>query len=176
MLVIIASTNPVKTEAARGAFRRMFPDDSITIRSVSVPSAVADQPKSDLETLQGARNRAEEVQRLYPDANYWVGIEGGIDIDNQDVTAFAWAIVRSPNLEGKSRTSTFNLPPAVCRLIEQGKTLSEADDIIFAKQRSGTSDGAIGLFTGGAISRTSYHEQAVMLALIPHKNSKLYID
>ena len=174
MLVIVASTNPVKTEAAKGAFERMFGTTEILFDTAIVPSGVADQPRTDQETLQGARNRAMAARELRPNAEYWVGIEGGIDIQEHEVTAFAWAVVLSPSQEGKSRTSTFNLPPTICRLIEQGKTLSEADDIVFARQHSGTTDGAIGLFTGGAITRTNYHEEAVVLALIPHKNMELY--
>lgn len=174
MRVVVGSTNPVKTEAARGACKRMYPSAEVEIVSVSVPSCVSDQPRSDGETLRGAQNRAIGARDAKPGADFWIGIEGGIDIQKHEVTAFAWAVVLSPTREGKSRTATFNLPRQICRLIERGKTLSEAVDEVFATEGSGTTEGAIGLFTGGAVTRTSYHEEAVLLALIPHKYSHMY--
>ncbi|KAJ2972514.1 hypothetical protein NQ176_g7113 [Zarea fungicola] len=56
--IIVASKNPVKIQAAHDGFQRMFPDIAFTVRGLSVPSGVPDQPLTDEETLQGALNRA----------------------------------------------------------------------------------------------------------------------
>ncbi len=34
-------------------------------------------PMSDAETLMGATNRANNAKKEVPDADYWVGLEGG---------------------------------------------------------------------------------------------------
>ncbi|KAJ6443472.1 NTPase [Purpureocillium lavendulum] len=78
-VVIVSSKNPVKIGAARQGFAQMFPGAGFDIRGLSVPSGVPDQPFSDQETLDGATNRANNARAAAPDADYWVGIEGGVD-------------------------------------------------------------------------------------------------
>jgi inosine/xanthosine triphosphatase len=91
-----------------------------------------------------------------------------------ELAAFAWVVVRNRQGVGKSRTGTFFLPPAVAELIEQGKELGEADDIVFGRTNSKSENGAIGLLTGDVIDRAELYAHAVVLALVPFKNRELY--
>jgi inosine/xanthosine triphosphatase len=172
--IIIASTNPVKTQATLNGFRRMFPEEEFSIEQVSVPSGVSSQPRSDQETITGSLNRANRAAQGNPAADYWVGIEGGIDEWGEEIVAFAWVVVKGPNLTGKGRTGTFYLPKEVSHLIRQGKELGEADDIVFNRINSKRENGAVGILTGNAIDRAKLYEEAVILALIPFKNPGLY--
>ena len=172
--IIIASTNPVKIEATRQGFEKMFPGQAFNITAVSVPSGVRDQPLSSQETLQGAKNRACQAAQNVPQADYWIGIEGGIEYLGDEMLAFAWVVVYTPDLIGKGRTGTFFLPPAVVNLIRQGKELGEADDIVFNKSNSKQANGAIGILTDNVVDRTRLYEHAVVMALVPFKNPELY--
>jgi inosine/xanthosine triphosphatase len=174
MKIVIASTNPVKIQAAVNGFRRLFPSRELDTITVNVPSDVAQQPLSDEETLRGAFNRSTHAQAAYPNADYWIGIEGGIQPFGQEMMAFAWIVIRSPKMMGKGRTGTFFLPPAVAELIRQGKELGEADDIVFGRSNSKQKDGAVGLLTDNVIDRAELYEHAMILALIPFKNEALY--
>jgi non-canonical (house-cleaning) NTP pyrophosphatase len=64
--LVVASQNPVKIEATRRGFARMFPTCVFHLHPVAVPSDVRPQPLSDAETLQGALNRVEHAARLAP--------------------------------------------------------------------------------------------------------------
>lgn len=172
--IVVASTNPVKIQAARQGFEKMFPGQALAMQPAPVPSGVSDQPISSEETLQGALNRACAAARLQPDADYWVGIEGGIEDQGEEMLAFAWVVVHTPQMTGKGRTGSFYLPRAVVELIRQGKELGEADDIVFNKQNSKQANGAIGILTGDVVDRTRLYEHAVIMALVPFKNPKLY--
>jgi inosine/xanthosine triphosphatase len=172
--IVIASANPVKMEATRLGFEKMFPLESFELHSVTTPSGVRDQPMTSQETEQGAYNRACAAAKVMPQADYWVGIEGGIEELGEEMAAFAWVVVYSPHLTGKGRTGTFFLPPTVASLIRQGKELGEADDIIFNQNNSKQVNGAIGILTGDVIDRTRLYEHAVILALTPFKNPDLY--
>lgn len=173
-VIVIASTNPVKIEAVRRGFSSMFPDQLFTTEWVSTPSGVRDQPLSDQETLLGASNRAHTAAQMLPQADYWVGIEGGIEDWGEEMLAFAWVVVYTPQLTGKGRTGGFFLPPAVAALIRQGVELGEADDIVFSKNNSKQANGAIGILTGDVIDRMRLYEHAVILALAPFRNLDLY--
>jgi inosine/xanthosine triphosphatase len=172
--LVIASTNPVKVQAAMNGFERLFPGSTLTVITVAVPSDVAHQPLSDEETLRGALNRSRNAQRAHPQADYWIGIEGGIQPIGLEMTAFAWIVVRSRERIGKARTGTFFLPPAVAELIHAGKELGEADDIVFGRSNSKQENGAVGLLTDNAIDRVQLYEHAMILALIPFKNERRY--
>jgi inosine/xanthosine triphosphatase len=172
--IVVASHNPVKARAVLEGFQRMFPHQVFELRSVAADSQVSDQPFSDEETQRGAANRAMAASRLEPTADYWVGIEGGIEVHAAEMAAYAWVVILGRDLSGKSRTGTFYLPPQVAELIHQGIELGEADDIVFGRSNSKQENGAIGLLTGDVIDRVQLYEHAVILALVPFKNPRLY--
>lgn len=172
--IVIASTNPVKIESTRRGFERMFPGEPFTVRTVTVPSGVRGQPLSSAETLQGARQRVQAAAECLPQADYWVGIEGGIEWDNDGAGSFSWVVVKAGETYGKSRTGLYYLPPQLAALIQSGKELGEANDIVFATSNSKQDRGAIGLLTNNVLDRIQLYEHAVILALVPFKNTALY--
>ncbi len=164
--VVLASANPVKVHATLAGFRRVFPEVAFSIESVSVPSGVAAQPLTDAETLQGARTRAENAAQQVADADYWVGMEGGVDEVEGDMLGFAWVVVRSRHGSGMSRTAAFILPPRVAALVREGRELGEAVDIVYDRVGTKQGLGAVGLLTDGLIDRSKLYEPAVVLALL----------
>jgi inosine/xanthosine triphosphatase len=173
--VIVASKNPVKINATKAAFEKMFPNETFTFEGVSAGSGVSDQPMTDDETFNGASNRVTNAREAVPDADFWAGLEGGLEEKNGEMEAFAWMVVQSKNGSiGKGRTGTFFLPTPVAELIRQGKELGEADDIVFGQTNSKQANGAVGLLTNDLVTRADYYEIAMIFALIPFKNEELY--
>lgn len=172
--IVVASNNPVKVAATLAGFKRMFPDQTFTAEGLSVPSGVADQPLTDEETLQGALNRAQNARIAVPDADFWVGLEGGVAPHKGALTTFAWIVVLGKDRQGQARSGTFFLPPAVTALVEQGMELGQANDQIFEQIHSKQKGGAIGILSGGALDRKELYAQAVVLALVPFLNEALY--
>ena len=172
--VVVASTNPVKVNAARYGFEQMFPGEEFEFEGIPTSSGVSDQPKNSEEIFNGAKNRVQAAAQAVPAADFWVGIESGIE-GNNELEAFAWVVVRSKDGKvGRARTGSFLLPPAIAKLIHEGKELGEADDIVFGRENSKQKNGAVGFLTGDATNRTKYYTDAVVLALIPFKNRKYY--
>ncbi len=171
--IVVASTNPVKIQAALNGFQTMFPEHEWCADGISVPSGVSAQPMTSQETLQGAANRAANAREQIPEADYWVGIEGGVDEVAGQMEVFAWIVVLSRTRSGMSRTASFYLPQEVKRLVQQGMELGDADDIVFGRSNSKQQNGSVGLLTGDIVTRLDYYEHAVILALIPFKNQRL---
>ena len=171
MRVVVASRNPVKINAVRRAFETQFPGAPIEIDSANVESGVGAQPDSDAATRGGARTRAIRAGDEVPDADYWVGLEGGIEILDDQLMAFAWMAIRGPSGDiSEARSATLPLPPAIKELIEQGMELGEANDRVFATVNSKQGGGAYGLLTDGLYTRESIYTQTLIIALIPFVN------
>lgn len=172
--VVIASGNPVKINAVKIGFNQMFSEEQFEFEGIAVPSEVQDQPMDNSTTLSGALNRAKNAEAARQQAQYWIGIEGGIEKTDQEMEAFAWVVIRTKRGTGRAKTGTFPLPPEIVRLIEKGKELGEADDIVFGHTNSKQKNGAVGILTDNAVDRTTLYAQAVALALIPFRNPQHY--
>lgn len=172
--IIVASKNPVKIKAALQGFQEMFPKEIFDAEGIKVPSGVNDQPVGSEETYQGALNRVETAKLERPEADYWIGIEGGNLVSEDEVEVMAWVIVLSKDRMGKARTAGFFLPPKVIELLNQGYELGHADDIVFGVDNSKQTSGSSGLLTENVMTRLRFYVPAVILALIPFKQQNLY--
>lgn len=166
LYVIAASSNPAKVEAVRSAFEAVFGSDNCRIEGVEVDSSVAKQPIGDKETRTGARQRVLSARNVRPDADYWVGIEAGID----DNMTFSWIAVENVRHRGESRSASLELPPLVLEHIHQGKTLSEAMESMTGIANLGKLGGAISYYTQSLLNRSAVYQQAILLALAPLQN------
>jgi inosine/xanthosine triphosphatase len=153
----------------------MFGQEEFEFEMVGAPSGVSDQPRSNAETLLGARNRACRAAATVTTADFWVGVEGGVEEFDGEMTSFSWVYIQSRRRSGKARSATFFLPPVVADLLRQGVELGEADDRVFGRVNSKQENGAVGILTENVIDRARLYEQAVTLALIPFKNETLYL-
>ncbi len=172
--IIVASKNPIKIQSALQGFEEMFPNQKFQAEGISVPSGVSDQPIGQEETFTGALNRAQNAKNERPEADFWVGIEGGNLKFESEMEVMAWIVVLDKNRMGKARTAGFYLPPKIVDLVNQGYELGDADDIVFGVDNSKQNMGSAGLLTQGVMNRIRFYVPAVILALIPFKQEKLY--
>lgn len=172
MKIVVGSRNPVKIGAAKQAFETLFPGESLEVIPIDVDSGADDQPDSDEATRQGARTRALNSRRAEPDADFWVGLEGGVEIIDEQLIAFAWMSVQGRVGDvSEARSTTLPLPPAVKELLIGGMELGEANDRVFSTVNSKQAGGAYGLLTDGLFTREGIYAQTLIMALIPFVNS-----
>ena len=175
--VIVVSKNPNKIEAARIGFTKMFPDIEFEFVGASASSDVPEQPMGDEETLRGAINRVKNIRALYETADYYVGIEGGIETRVEGMMVIDWLVIENRSgHRGQAKMNAFYLPPAMEKLIAEGVELGVATDQVFKTVNTKTQESGIGLLTDGNIPRTDYLIFAVTLALISFKNPELYLE
>lgn len=173
--VVVASLNPVKQWAARHAFEQAFPEQEIKVSGLSVASGVRDQPLTDEETLRGAQQRVAGARRLLPDADFWVGLEGGVaEVPSLGLQAFGWMCVQSPTQQHSARSGSFPLPIAAVARIAGGEELGPIMDELFQAHNSRQKGGAVGLLTNGLVSREALYVQPLIFALIPFLQPDLF--
>lgn len=176
--VVVASMNPVKLKVVQVGFSQMFRGSPFTFTQVNARSGVAKQPLSDKETLQGALNRIRHAQKISPNADFYVGLEGGVEDVNGELREFAWIVVQGPeDVVGKAKAATFVAPPIFRHMVlREGKEIGDVCDIVFGEKNSKQNMGATGLLTNNAIDREEYYRHAVVLALVPFRHPELYDD
>ncbi|HKJ41017.1 MAG TPA: inosine/xanthosine triphosphatase, partial [Sunxiuqinia sp.] len=152
MKIVVASKNPVKVNAVKEAFKICF-SSPVEIEGIAVSSCVSDQPRSDGETKTGVKNRLEQLMSIGTVADYFIGIEGGIDVMEDRLFAFAWIAISDGGQQSLARTGSFELPPKVAQLIYEGMELGDADDQVFSQQNSKQQNGAVGLLTRDLLTR-----------------------
>jgi inosine/xanthosine triphosphatase len=173
--VVVASTNPIKVNAVLMGFQQLFRDEEWQVIPLELVTKVSNQPIGEPETRRGADLRIQAAQDKIPGADFWAGIEGGVEDVNGQLYAFAWVIIRSSEgLQGMARSGSFLLPPTVSTLVRAGVELGDADDQVFGRTDSKLQNGAIGLLTGDVLDRTDLYVHAILLALVPFRNPTLY--
>ncbi len=166
MHIVVCSKNPVKIGAVEDAFTAFYPDLDCTVEGLSVPSGVADQPMTDEETWRGARNRVSAAAEQRPKADYWIGLEGGVDTLHEQLSTFAWIYIeRTDGSCSQSRSASMPLPEAIAALIDGGMELGHACDKVYNTENIKHKSGAIGLLTKGLYTRRSSYAQTACFAL-----------
>lgn len=173
--LVVSSTNPVKLRAVETGVCDAFPGVDVRIESVAVDSGVSEQPATDVETVLGAENRARAARDALHEADYWFGVEGGVEDSTRGMLTFAWiVVVDREGRVGRARSAAFVLPEVVAEKVRGGMELGHADDEVFGRTDSKRRDGAIGLLTGGALDRAGLYAPAVTAAMIPFLNPELF--
>ncbi|MHC8022699.1 inosine/xanthosine triphosphatase [Klebsiella pneumoniae] len=154
--VVSATTNPAKIQAILQAFDEIFGEGSCHI-----------EPFGSEETRAGARNRVANARLAQPNADFWVAIEAGIDDDS----TFSWVVIESASQRGEARSATLPLPDVILEQVRAGEALGPVMSQYTGIDQIGRKEGAIGVFTGGRLTRSSVYHQAVVLALSPFHNA-----
>jgi len=168
----------VKIAAVRDVFEAYFP--GAEMEGVEVPSGVPAQPVGE-ETFTGAENRARELLALNTerdlDAGFCVGLEGGIAQYHARWFAFgAICIADATGRLGFGVSPLFELPPGVVDDLLGGSELGHVMDRLAGEHNTKQRGGAVGILTGGRITRRELYAQGVAMALIPFLNEGLYFD
>jgi len=176
MKVIVASKSPVKEEAVKRGFTMLFPDIAFIFECVPADSGISAQPLSNDEIRSGALGRIKHARELVPDADFYVGLEGGVEEMHDDLYNFGWVIIESKaKKRGHGRTVSFALPPAIRHLIlNEGMEQSHATDTVLGKTGTKTTTGTIGPLTNDVLTYADWYAPAVISALVPFLKEDLY--
>lgn len=172
--VAVGSENPVKIEATRSAFQKMWPKEKIKVVSVKLSSGVSDQPMSDKESITGAKSRARQSLNLVK-ADFGVGLEGGLQKIGNVWFDCGWIVVQNKKGQiGIGSTIHMEAPAKVMRTIRMGKELGDVNDQLFGLKNSKQVAGYFGAMTKGAITRTEGYRDGVIAALVRFVHPSLW--
>jgi len=165
VVVGVGSTNPVKIEATREAFNKIF--ESVEIISIKVQN-VSKQPFSIESMISNAMIRAKKVMEEVK-VDYAVGIEGGIYVTSFGAFVSGFVTITDGKKFGIGSSISIQLPKKILKLFEEGKIeeLEEGIEIISGIEKPGDKMGAIGILTRGLLDRKKAFVDAIISALAP---------
>jgi inosine/xanthosine triphosphatase len=121
---------------------------------------------TDEEMYKGAFNRATKALLKVENAEYGVGIEGGVSKYSYGWVERAIVVVVDKKRDiGIGATGGVVLPEKVVEKIHKGQNLQEAIDELFGTKEIGRGIGMFGLFTKGVVTRAKGTEHGVAFAL-----------
>jgi inosine/xanthosine triphosphatase len=173
MIIIVASQNPVKVEAARKSFAMAFSDQEIEVVAVNAPSSVSEQPMTADETRNGAVNRVKYCQQHH-NGDYYVSYEGGVDVVDGVPSTYAVVCIANAQRLQTGRTATLPLPDQIYQKLKSGAELGPAMDDMFNTVNIKQKGGAIGQLTNGLETRGSIYLSATLLTLSTFFYPSLY--
>lgn len=157
-ILAVASKNSVKIRASVDAYMKVFGlggemGDILEIRTSVAPSGVGNQPRSEDEAMNGAENRLQFIRKEFPDADYWIAIEGGIVDSSEGMYEIGFVCVADAEKKFFTQTPRFFLPEKVAELIRKGSSAGKATDAVFGTEKRNHEDGTSGAITGGLVNR-----------------------
>lgn len=175
MKIIISTENKAKIQAVEEVFSQVWSDLKITSKKFA--SGVSEQPLSEEEGIKGAINRAKNAQEKYPDADYFVGMEGYVDSNEYGMfLAGAVAIVATNGTTGIGISAKIQLPDFIREKIEKGNELGPLIKDLMNDNRETIKhrDGTNGILSKGLYNRVDEFKDATKCALARFQSLELY--
>lgn len=163
-VVALGSSNPSKIQAAEMACKVLFREYKLCPVTIE---ATSKQPLSEIEIIRGAIYRATSAIKKVPDADYGLGLEGGLRRNDYGVFVTGWvAVVDKFNNLGLASTVAVQLPDYVWELVEKRKVceLEEIMARLSGIPNIGDTIGAIGFMTLERYTRADAFRDAIICA------------
>ena len=175
MKVIISTENQAKVNAVKEVFLKVW--DDIEFIAEKFPSAVSEQPTSEKEGVEGALNRANNSKSKYPEADYFVGMEGFVDTNEYGMFLAGAVVVidRDGNL-GIGFSAKMQLPDVIKNKILNGEELGPVVKEMMAddENKIRSYDGTNGILSKGLYNRVDEFKDATKCALARFVSKELY--
>lgn len=165
MRVVVASTNAAKLGAVKRVFTQVWPDMIVTGMEVRMPETIGPMPVG-WQVRAGAVYRAR--QAMAQGVHFAVGAEGGVEFIGDDAYLYNWvAICRSDGALSAAPSEKLRLPPRVSKRIQGGAVLGDLMVEATGRADVNHTDGAVGYYTKGLLTRQQFFEGCLACALAP---------
>jgi inosine/xanthosine triphosphatase len=187
-IIAVGSTRKPKLNAVRDAVESFAPllnvGAQFEVVGLEVESGVGHTPVTCGELMRGARQRAEalmeKAREKGEDWQYFVGLEGGLDVleenGNRRVFLESWAYVTDGRRGHFGRSGGVEVPEGLAHeVLENGVELSVAIDRFAGDIGIRDAQGAWGVLSNNLVTRQEAFRVAVIAAFAPFYNEKMYL-
>jgi len=176
MIIAIGTTSSPKVAGVQEAIAvcPYFDNNRENIEYIleKVPSDVADMPLSLEVTLEWARNRAMNLRKNWIEADFYVGIEGGVwSVLDKKVLGGTIFIIDKKGEEHFGISQVMEVPPILEKMLyEEGKELWPAMEALKGSVHSRSEEGSMGAWSDNMLVRKDEFTLAFKAAISPFFN------
>jgi non-canonical (house-cleaning) NTP pyrophosphatase len=172
----IGTANKPKSEAIEHVLTTSPYTNEATFSNHRVPSWVPDMPTTLEELRTWAKNRAVYTRRERPDADYFVGMEGGVYKDYEWEEYWLLGVVYIENRDGVGHwgySCHLKVPDIVAEgLFDwQWRDLEQVIHALGGEENIGDKQGSFHIWTDGMLSRREQFIMATQCAIAPFFNA-----
>ena len=177
--VALGSTQQPKVEAIKSAFAKIYPGEEIELIAQKSSSGVDDQPRSVEETSLGAYNRAQNLIKAGVKADFYIGIEGGVWLNNflgkEKFFLIGAVYVTDGKIDSLAYSGAIELSDyAKLEIIDKKRELAPVAEEMFSKANVRGTNGTVGELTNDFITRAQSFENGILMAMAKFYNKDLY--
>lgn len=173
--VVVCTENKAKLQAVEDVFSEVYSDINIT--GEKFPSNVSEQPSTESQGIEGALNRAKNAKEKYPDADFYVGMEGYVDSNNYGMFLGGMVVIMNGSgKKGIGSSAKMQLPYFIQKKIEAGKELGPLIKDLMNDSEGNLRqyDGTNGLLSKGLYNRVDEFKDATKCALTRFQSPEFY--
>lgn len=166
MKFLIGSQSKRKIKTVKKVIRLFFDNQNVIIKGYSAKSQVPDTPY-DIQTYQGAYNRALDCKKNVPDFDYYIGLESGLVERYGHIYEEAWAVViTSKDEEYFGYSSGLKVPDYILKRMDDEKMDHSNIMTIIEHELGNLPNDTWGTYSGGKIIREVSLEEALRNSFI----------
>ncbi len=177
LTIAIGTENPAKIKAIQAGIAKisqiatLLANQEIAYITKKVETWVPEMPLTQEHIDQGAKNRAENLIKLWVQADFYIGLEWGCYQQGSDGFLTGSVYITNKKQWYLGKAPSIQMPKNITKeLFENGKNLGKLMDEITQWQEISKKNWAFGVLSSDLITRDKSFETATLLALNPFFN------
>lgn len=161
---VLTSINPVKLSALRKVVSDLYPNEAFEFVSLSLEKD-GSEPIGRIKILEQIQEALDGARGQVKDADYYVCIEGGMELYGDEMHETAYAVVEtSTGGKGVSSCASFRVPTWIAVEVKNGRGFADAVDEFYKTQGTKQGGGFVKILTNGIINKEDHCIQALTIA------------
>lgn len=173
--IVLASVSPVKISAVKKVADVLHPGVEFEYVSLSFEKD-GPEPIGRAQILLQIQEAIDACKKEVPDADYYVSMEGGMEIYGTEMHENAYVVVESSaGGKGVSACASFRVPTWVAEQVQKGVGFADAVDEFYTTQGTKLGGGFVKILTGGAINKKDHYTQSLTIAFASADKKEWYL-
>ena len=172
MKIAIGTKRKAKIKGVKkGIAEFIYIQDTVEFSTHDADSGISHMPLSLDETMSGAQNRALDLKNKNIEADYYIGLEGGLVAVQEKTYLISLAYVLNNNDKGHFGFSPMlEVPQEIHKRIKEGEELGPIMGELSGNLDLRSENGSMGAWSGDMFKRDDEFAVAVKAALCPFYN------
>lgn len=162
--IVLTSKSKIKLLVVEEALRNLFVNQDFNIVQFDIEDK-GSEPVGEENLILQLQSSIKKAKELETDAVFYVAMEGGVKIVDEEMEEIAFVIVAdSLGKQARSQAVSFPIPNEVAMKVKVGISFADAVNEVYATNDIKNNQGFVGLLTDNLIDKRSLYLQPTIIA------------